>query len=175
MFGLSSDLIDKAKELARQNFREGLNCAESVLKAVLDVGVSDLPPEVVAMATGFGGGIGLSGNNCGALIGAVMAVGMVHGRKNPLEGDFQARVNRLYGNPGLYRFFNGIPHEFRDKNGAVNCRELTMGFDSWKDKKRREKCSRIVEEAAAMAVDYIIKGKEEGYGQPFGPNVAGES
>ncbi|ADI02225.1 MAG TPA: C_GCAxxG_C_C family protein [Syntrophothermus lipocalidus] len=171
---MSEDLVQKAKDNARQNFREGLNCAESVLKAILDTGVTDFPPEVVAMATGFGGGMGLSGNNCGALIGAVMAVGAVHGRKNPLEGEFQERVDRLYGNPGLYRFFNGLPHEFKAKFQYLDCAKLNENYPEWQDKERFRQCMKMVIEAAGMAMEYIIKGKEEGYIQPFGPNVAGK-
>ena len=82
-----SDFVEQAKNNAADNFKQGLNCAESVFKAILDTGVApDFLPETVALATGFGGGMGLTGNNWGALIGAVMAVGAVHGRKNPLEG-----------------------------------------------------------------------------------------
>jgi hypothetical protein len=31
---------------------------------------------------------------------------------------------------------------------------------------------KMVIEAAGMAVEYILKGQEEGYTQPFGENVA---
>ena len=61
------DLVEQAKENARHNYKNGLNCAESVLKAIIDTGITDLPSEAVALATGFGGGLGLNGNNCGGL------------------------------------------------------------------------------------------------------------
>jgi len=170
-----SELIEKAKENARQNFRDGLNCAESVLKAIIDTGVIDFPPEIVAMATGFGGGMGLAGNNCGALVGAIMAVGAVHGRRNPLEGEFQERVDRLYGNPGLYRFFNGMSHEFKSKFKALDCKILNEGYSDWMDKNRFKQCMKMVIDAAGMAMEYIEKGKTEGYTQPFGENVAGKA
>ncbi|MGD0622855.1 MAG: C-GCAxxG-C-C family protein [Thermacetogeniaceae bacterium] len=173
----NEDLIQKAKDNARQNFRDGLNCAESVFKAILDTGVTDLPPETVALASGFGGGMGLSGNNCGALVGAIMAVGAVHGRRNPLEGTFQDRVDRLYGNPGLYRFFNGMPHEFKARFGALNCCELTAPYlaapdSEWTNRDRLKNCMKMVVETAGMAMEYILKGKDEGYTQAFGENVA---
>ncbi|MGI6453171.1 MAG: C-GCAxxG-C-C family protein [Syntrophomonadaceae bacterium] len=169
---MTEDLIQKAKDNAKQNFKDGLNCAESVLKAIIDTGVTDFPPETVALATGFGGGMGLSGNNCGALAGAVMAVGAVHGRRNPLEGEFAERVDRLYGNPGLYRFFNGMPHEFRAKFGSLDCKKLNEGWDEWTNKDRFRQCMKMVVEAAGMAMEYIIKGNTEGYTQPFGENMA---
>ncbi|MBP7331243.1 MAG: C_GCAxxG_C_C family protein [Firmicutes bacterium] len=170
---MSGDLVQQAKDNAKQNFRDGLNCSESVFKAVIDTGITGLDPEAVALATGFGGGMGLAGNNCGALIGAVMAVGAVHGRKNPLEGEFQDRVDRLYGNPGLYRLFNGMSHEFQEKFGALDCQKLNENYPEWFDKDRFRECMKMVIYAAGMAVEYIQKGEKEGYTQPFGKNVAG--
>ena len=169
---MSEDLIQKAKDNAKQNFKDGLNCAESVFKAIIDTGVSNLPPETVALTTPFGGGIGLSGNNCGALIGAVMSVAAVHGRSNPLEGEFQSRIDRLYGNPGLYRFFNGIPHGFKAKFGSLDCSKLNEGYPEWFDKNRFRECMKMVIEAAGMAMEYIIKRQKEGYTQTFGENMA---
>lgn len=169
---MSEDLVQKAQDNARQNFRDGLNCSESVFKAVIDTGITDFPPEIVALSTGFGGGMGLAGNNCGALIGAVMAVGAVHGRRNPLEGEFQDRVDKLYGNPGLYRLFNGMPHEFKSKFNSLDCKTLNESYPEWFDRERFKQCMKMVVYAAGMAVEYILKGKNEGYRQPFGYNVA---
>jgi len=78
----------------------------------------------------------------------------------------------LNGNPGLYRFFNQIPHRFEQEFGSTNCRELTKIFAHWNDKNRAKKCLYLIEESAKMAVDYIIQGKEEGYVQQFGRNMA---
>lgn len=170
---MSEDLVQKAKDNAKQNFKDGLNCSESVFKAVIDTGVTGLEPEAVSIATGFGGGIGLAGYGCGALIGAVMAVSAVHGRRNPLEGEFKDRVDRLYGNPGLYRLFNGMAHEFKEKFGALDCMQLNEGYPEWFDKDRFRECMKMVIYAAGMAVEYILKGEKEGYTQPFGKNMAG--
>ncbi len=172
---MGSDLVQKAKDNAKQNFRDGINCAEAVFKAVIDTGITGLEPEAVALSTGFGGGIGLAGYNCGALIGAVMAVGAVHGRKNPLEGEFKDRIDGLYGNPGLYRFFNGMVHEFKEKFGALDCAELNKDYPEWFDKDRSRACMKMVIYAAGMAVEYIQKGEKEGYTQPFGKNMAGSA
>ncbi len=169
-----SEFVEKVKENARQNFRSGLNCSESVLAAVLDTGIEGVSPEMVALATGFGGGMALAGHNCGALVGAVMAVGAVHGRKNPLEGEFSDRVDRLYGNPGLYRFFNGMSHEFKSKFQYLNCKDLNKDYPEWQDKDRFRNCMKMVIDAAGMAAEYIEKGNTEGYTQPFGENVAGK-
>ncbi|NPV90519.1 MAG: hypothetical protein HPY50_07085 [Firmicutes bacterium] len=167
-----SELKEKAREAARNNFRGGANCAESVLLALIESGAVDLPPETVAMATAFGGGIGLTGGVCGALVGAVLGVSAVHGRKKPLEGTQQEIIDQLYGNPGRYRFFNQIPHLFEEKFGACTCAELNKDYSEWFNKDRFRNCMNITIEAAGMAVDFIEQGQQEGYTQPFGKNLA---
>ena len=74
--------IADIKERARKNFSKGYNCAECVLEAVLTHVDTGLPKTVQKMATGFGGGVGLYGDTCGAITGAVLAVGAVHGRSD---------------------------------------------------------------------------------------------
>ena len=64
---------EKAKYEAQNYFREGLNCSECVFKSYLDLQLTDFPPEVVALSSGFGGGIGMTQNTCGAILGAALA------------------------------------------------------------------------------------------------------
>ncbi|MGB8993539.1 MAG: C-GCAxxG-C-C family (seleno)protein, partial [Desulfobaccales bacterium] len=70
---IPEEVIAKIKKRAKANFRTGLNCAESVFEAVIahvDVG---LPHATMCVMTGFGGGGGLFGDTCGALVGAMAA------------------------------------------------------------------------------------------------------
>ena len=170
------ELINQAKENARQNFKEGLNCAESVLEAVIKTGIiKDFPPEVVAVATGFGGGIGQFGTICGALAGATIAVGCVHGRKIPKQETFEATVKQLQGNPGLYRLFNNLPNDFSENFGACDCEKLTQDYkENFGSVERKRMCHRFVIEAAGMAVKYIIAGTDEGYTQKMRKNMHGK-
>ena len=170
------ELINQARENAKQNFREGLNCAESVLEAVVSTGImKDVPPEIVAVSTGFGGGIGQYGSVCGALAGATIAVSCVHGRKNPKNGDFHERVSQLQGNPGLYRLFNNLPNDFADKFGACECAQLTADYkDNFSAVERKRQCHQFVIEAAGMAAKYILIGNEEGYCQKLRRNMSGK-
>jgi len=170
------EIIDQAKANAKQNFREGLNCAESVLEAVINTGIiKDIPPEVVAVSTGFGGGIGQYGTICGALAGATIAVGCVHGRKNPKNGTFEERVRQLQGNPGLYRLFNNLPNDFAEKFGACECAALTSDYkDNFEAIERKRRCHQFVIEAAGIAAKYILMGSEEGYSQTMRKNMHGK-
>ncbi|MEN6462060.1 MAG: C-GCAxxG-C-C family protein [Syntrophomonas sp.] len=168
------EMREKVRQLAKDNFRKGLNCAESVYTALIDAGLVDFHPETVALTTAFGGGIGLSGGVCGALTAATMGVGSVHGRRQPAQGTQEEIIDKLYGNPGLYRFFNQIPYKFAEKFGSVQCAELNKDYPEWFDKNRFRKCMNIVVDAAEMAVEFIYQGNREGYGQPFGKNMAGK-
>jgi len=158
-------LISQAKDNARQNFREGANCAESVVKAVYDTGIiNDFPSEIIALSPGFGGGIGQYGTICGALAGATIAVGCVHGRQNPLNGTFEERVSQLQGSQGLYRLFNNLPKNFVEKFGSCDCSLLTIDYkDNLGARERKRQCLQYVIESAGMAIECIINGNEEGY------------
>jgi C_GCAxxG_C_C family probable redox protein len=71
------------------------------------------------IATPFGGGMGRAGEVCGAVVGAIMCIGIVHGREEPgpwQEDDIRNAMTR--------RFLD----RFRDEMGSLHCRELT-GFD----------------------------------------------
>lgn len=172
---ISEDIMkDWVRQLAQKHFREGLNCAESVFSALLDAGLIEFPPESVALTSVFGGGLGLSGGMCGALAAAAMGVSSVHGRRQPNRGSRDQIIDKLYGNPGLYRFFNQIPHRFVEKFGSTQCKELNRDFNEWFDKDRFLKCMDIVTEAAAMAVEFIYQGRREGYIQIYGENMAGK-
>ncbi len=168
------ELKEKACAAAKNNFRKGLNCSESVYAALVEVGLIDFPPETVAIATAFGGGMGLTGGVCGALIGLMMGVSSVHGRRNPHEGTLKEIIDQLYGNPGLYRFFNQIPHRFEEEFGSTLCKRLNKEYSDWHDKNRARSCMKMVVVSTSLAVEFIYQGIREGYVQPFGENMASE-
>jgi C_GCAxxG_C_C family probable redox protein len=168
--------IEEIRQRARKNFTKGYNCAECVVEAVLTLVDTGLPQEVKKVATGFGGGVGLYGDTCGAIAGAVMAVSCVHGRSDLPEGEgkevIKKAVKELYGKPGLYRLFNQIPNNFKEKYGATLCRELTAEWqDSWLCKDHALYCREIITDAAGIAADLIMTDKDEAAGRPFGSNV----
>jgi C_GCAxxG_C_C family probable redox protein len=75
------EVIAKVKARAKANFRTGMNCAEGVFEAVMAHVDTGLPHETLCVMTGFGGGGGLFGDTCGALVGAMAALGAVYGRR----------------------------------------------------------------------------------------------
>ena len=60
-------------------------CAQVIVQTFLDVFEEDNTP--VSMASSpFAAGLALTGNNCGAVIGGLMVLGLVFGRKDVNEG-----------------------------------------------------------------------------------------
>ena len=74
-------------------------------------------PVVPRIATAFGGGMGGIGSVCGAVVGAVMAIGLAHGREEPSQSRDQA-----------YALTQQVYRGFQQEMGSTICRDLT-GID----------------------------------------------
>jgi C_GCAxxG_C_C family probable redox protein len=72
---------------------------------------NDVIPRI---ASAFAGGIGNTGAVCGAVVGAVMAIGFKQGRADTMEG--------VLRNLAVTREFR---RRFEAEMGDINCRELT--------------------------------------------------
>ena len=78
----------------------------------------DIQDELIPrIASAFGGGIAGTGSVCGALTGAVMAIGLVHGRQKATEQDARARA-----------LTQELRRRFESEAGSIECRKLT-GMD----------------------------------------------
>lgn len=107
--------IEDVKQAAVEHFASGFNCAEAVLLAIaqaLNLDTKQIP----AIATGFGAGIGRCGEVCGALSGAVMALGLRHGRSTP--DDARAK-------DALYAKTDELLQAFQEEFGDIRCLSLT--------------------------------------------------
>lgn len=170
------EIIEAVRQRARKNFSLGYNCAECVTESVLSLIETGLPPEVKKLATGFGGGMGLFGDTCGAVAGALMAVGAVHGRSSLPAGEGKEALmkskEQLYGKPGLYRLFNQLPNKVKAKYGKTLCRELTDKWQSeWLCRDHAFFCRELITDAAGFAAELILSDKDELGSRPFGENV----
>ena len=168
--------IQEIRQRARKNFSLGYNCSECVMEAVLSLIDTGLPPEVKKLATGFGGGTGFFGDSCGAVAGAVMAVGAVHGRSALPAGEGKEALmkskEQLYGKPGLYRLFNQIPNHIKAKYGQSLCRELTAKWqNAWLCRDHALFCRELITDSAGIAAELILADRDECGSRPFGENV----
>ena len=96
---------------------DGLSCAESTLRYLIEHGYSDLPLDTVRIMTGLHGNMGRCAN-CGAVNGSVAAIGANFGRREVGE-DMTL----------LYELTERFMQEFEQTFGSVKCAELMEGKD----------------------------------------------
>lgn len=164
------EMKERIDSYAVENFRGGLNCTESIVDALLRSGVLKMPKEAMAMCVGFGGGIGIAGEVCGALIAAIMVNGAVYGRPDPWAVPQEERAKEIAAKH--YRRYNRIYHHFREENGGVvTCREICEPHGGWASKERRKNCLRVIRSTALLAYEFLLISKEEGFVLPYGENL----
>ena len=121
---------------------KGFNCAQSVFAALGDYTHMD-EKQALAVATGFGGGV-KCGEICGAISGAVMALGAVFPHLNENDPGGKERTGKLAA---------GCVGECRKRLGALTCRELIA-------REGRKSCERWIRECVEVAESIILENKE---------------
>lgn len=151
--------IEKTEQDARNYFKQGLNCSECVMTAMLDNFDTGLPREVVKMATGFGGGMGHTKNTCGAITGAVMALSAMVGRENPLAKETMAeRVQELQQE--IYPVVGAMVKEMEEEYGTLICSELSDPHGDWDGKARKKNCMQMIAHCAHLAAKHAENCKK---------------
>ena len=107
---------------ACNNFREGYNCAQSVLLAFADlVGLDD--KTALKLSSSFGGGMGRLREVCGAVSAMFMIAGFLRGYTSP---------NNDIAKAEHYKLIQELAEEFKSKCGTIICREI-LGLDEGSD------------------------------------------
>lgn len=96
-------------------------------------------------ATPFGGGIGEEREICGALSGALMAIGLRSGRTRPEES-----------RQASYRSARALLQSFRERFSTLSCAKLTEGFADFHGKERRRYCAGEILPFVASAADRLL-------------------
>ncbi|HET8538962.1 MAG TPA: C-GCAxxG-C-C family protein [Anaeromyxobacter sp.] len=109
--------IDPAA-LAVTLFDQGFTCGQAVLAAFAERHGLDRDV-ALRVACAYGGGIARTGRTCGAVNGALMAIGLVHGR---------ARVEDEAAREKTYALALAFLERFRREHGSDQCRDL-LGVD----------------------------------------------
>jgi C_GCAxxG_C_C family probable redox protein len=141
---------------AREHFlSEGFNCAESVLLANMEgLGVKDgWFPRV---ASGFGGGIARTGQVCGAITGALLAIGWALGRDTAAQPT-----------DDIYNVGEDLVREFISEFGTTSCKMLIdvdlSDPEEYKRAKKRgvfeNRCGAFVEFCALRAAEILSEDR----------------
>ena len=108
-------MTDDAVKKSMKYFGTDYNCSQSVMKSVLESKGLDFD-EIFQLAAGFGGGVGLQGHICGAVSGAVAALGVINGTKiSDVRKHKQA----------TYQSVEKFMQLFKKKHGSIICDDLT--------------------------------------------------
>jgi C_GCAxxG_C_C family probable redox protein len=123
-------------------FQNGCNCAQSVLCAYApDFGLDR--NVALSVAVGFGGGIGRTQGICGAVSGAIMALGL---HSNFKEGEGRDKITVVYDQT------RSLLEEFAQQEGAITCLDLLSGCSlttedgqkQFREQNLRERCFEYV-------------------------------
>ena len=138
------------------NAFEKYNCAQAVLSAYAAAYKLE-KDKALQVAVGFGGGIGRLQETCGAVTGAVIALGLSSDFK---EEEGRPRINEVYAK------VRSLIGEFSAQYGTVKCRDLLGGCDLlseegqkyFRENNLREKCREYVRLCCDL-LDKQIEGK----------------
>jgi C_GCAxxG_C_C family probable redox protein len=157
--GSREKLLDRVAWAAYHNERAYEGCSRSVLQAVqsyLHLGDGG----ALKASTALAAGVARMGESCGALVGAVMAIGLALGSEEP--EDTQAYRNTMEAAAEMYNRFKG-------ETGSCLCFEIQKGlfgrsFDFKRDEEAEEwyrtagleKCPMVCAISARIAADIIL-------------------
>ena len=109
-------------ENACKYFKEGYNCAQSVLLAFAPAVNLD-NETALKLSSSFGGGMGRLREVCGAVSSMFMIAGILKGYISPVNDDAKAKH---------YELIQDLATKFKTECGTIICREL-LGLEEGSD------------------------------------------
>ncbi len=140
---------DEMREKAIDLFEKRLHCSQVLAMVGLEkLGLDD--PSVIKALGAFGGGIGGTGNICGALVGAASVIGSLYSRSSLEEKE----------NPRMWAATKAVMKHFNEltaEHGGINCCQIARV--DWMDREqvkqfygnadsRRQYCIKVVGDTA---------------------------
>jgi len=161
--GAREKILDIIAKSAYNNDRAYEGCTRCVLAALIEhlhLSSCEGTKEVIKASSALAAGVCRMGETCGALIGGIMAIGLITGSEK-LE-DFAAYQKAMENSYKLY-------NRFKEKYGTTNCFEIqekVLGrhYD-FKDKEDRaawykdgglDKCPMVCATAARLTAEIIL-------------------
>ena len=147
-------ILEERVEKARDLFRQGYNCSQSVFLAYNDLlGVEST---LAATISGpLGGGMGRLREVCGAVSGMFMVAGAICGYHLPMDKEGKTRH---------YATVQQLAAMFRQKNGSIVCRDLLgaklattnpQPDERTPEYYRTRPCARLVGDCADILSEYF--------------------
>jgi C_GCAxxG_C_C family probable redox protein len=111
-------MMSKESESAMSIFEEGFNCSQAVMASHCEAfGITKELAYKISSA--FGGGMGRIGETCGAVTGALLLIGLKHGKYKKDDVDSKDKT---------YAIVKEFTDQFKNKYGSIKCSDL-IKFD----------------------------------------------
>ena len=105
-------------EKAVDSFKGGLSCSQAILSTFsAEFGLN--AELALKISCPFGGGMGRTGQACGAVTGALMVIGLKFGQK---------QVSELQAKENTYKLVQSFITKFKSLHQNINCNDL-IGFE----------------------------------------------
>jgi C_GCAxxG_C_C family probable redox protein len=148
-----AEFVEDARKRAYDYDFNCHGCSQAVVRTFLEVFEEENALLFMA-ASPFAAGMSMTGNNCGALIGGLMILGVVFGRRNMADG-MEGIIDGIRPARKLVKHFQG-------RFGTVNCRDLTqtdladpVKADAYFAGGGLDRCAGITGEVAAFVADLL--------------------
>lgn len=152
-YNSKEDFVEDVRKKAFEMEVNSHGCSQVVVQTFLDV-FEEENLSLFMAASPFAAGMSLTGNNCGGLIGGLMVLGTIFGRKSVKEG-MPGILEGIRPMRKLVRYFSG-------KQGSIDCRDIT-GTDLADPEKSEtffnggglEKCAGILSDVAGFVAEIL--------------------
>lgn len=143
------------EQKARELFKSGYNCSQSVFAAYAERYGIDFET-ALKLSSSFGGGMGRLREVCGAVSGMFMVLGLAKGY---CDNDYNSKKEH-------YKRVQYLAQEFEKLNGSIVCREL-LGLDKKKDDPtplkrtdeyyKKRPCQELIADACKILDKYLTE------------------
>ena len=164
---MNKNIEKKIEEVSKKAYKYEQNyggCSQCVLAAIKEE-FNFINDDVFRSATGFAGGLGLTGNACGALIGAGIAISTFYGRD---YSDMKDLKNKRYVTLEIVK---ELTEKFNNEYDSIRCCDIqkkVMGkkFNLWDPIDREaftkagghsDKCPSVCANAAKWAIELLVE------------------
>jgi C_GCAxxG_C_C family probable redox protein len=110
--------MEDQKKLGKELFSQGFNCAQSVIAPFAST-YGEKIDNLLRISASFGGGLARQGKTCGAVSGALMAIGLKYGQDTKSNADAKDLC---------YQKSSEFVKEFEQMHGSSQCNDL-VGID----------------------------------------------
>jgi C_GCAxxG_C_C family probable redox protein len=143
--------LRKTREEAERLFREGgFYCSEAVVASIRANIAPEMPEALIAAASGFPVGVGMSKCICGAVSGGVIALGYFFGRTAPSTPEDLKSVNAI-------KLAGELQQNFRDAHKGVLCCHVHIKGMELGSKEHRTQCEGFTGEMTVKTAEIIAR------------------